>query len=576
MHLNSPMRSLKDRLSEIFINSKLITSSQLCRALKEQEAKGGNLSDIIVKLKVVKQRQLSDILNKELGLPLFDLKCFDIDPDSVRIISVEIARRYQIIPLFITGNSLTLAMTDPLNLFSVYGLPEFRGLKINPIIFSFHDINQAIGLYYTACAGVDIDQLAQKMSSSIEIIRQDKNASFSVQELERMSQETPAIKTTNLILEQAVKKQASEVLIEPLGKKLRLRFRIDGLFQEQEVLSRDMHVQIVSRLKVISGLAIFGHGLPQDGRFKASILGRQVDFNISILPTIFGEKAALRRLDKTQVNLDIKDLGLSDYTMGVLTRGSSLNHGMILVCGPDGSGKTTTLYAVLKSLNSLDKNIVTIENPVELQLGGINQVAVNPEIGFSFAAGLRSLQLQDPNIIMIGEISDYETVDMAIKSALTGHLVFSSLNSSTAASAITHLINMGVAPYLINSSLICVIAQRLLRKVCPHCKEAYVLNKNAAEKLRLDSAKTAKSQFYRGKGCRRCFNTGYSGKMVITEALQFSRKMHDLVLNRAGERFIKQQAQLEGMRSLRQAGLDAALRGQTSIEEVLLVSEPDD
>ncbi|MDD5505970.1 MAG: ATPase, T2SS/T4P/T4SS family [Candidatus Omnitrophica bacterium] len=570
------MRSLKDRLTEIFINNKLITSAQLGRALKEQEAKGGNLSDIIVKLKFIKQRQLSDILNQELGLPLFDLKCFDIDPDSIKIIPVEIARRYQIIPLFITGSSLTLAMADPLNLLPVYSLPEFRGLKINPVIFSFQDISQAIVLYYTPCAEIDIDHLAQKMSSSIEIIRQEKNASFSAQELERMSQEVPAIKTTNVILEQAVKKNASEVLVEPLEKKLRLRFRIDGLFQEQEVLSRDMHVQILSRLKVISGLGISGQGLPQDGRFKANLLGRQVDFNISILPTIFGEKAALRRLDKTQVNLDIKELGLSDYTMRVLTRGSSFNHGLILVCGPDGSGKTTTLYAVLKSLNSLDKNIITIENPVEIQLEGVNQVAVSPEIGFSFAAGLRSAQLQDPNIIMISEIPDYETVDMAIKSALTGHLVFSSLNSPTAASAIAHLINMGVAPYLINSSLICVIAQRLLKKVCPYCKEAYSLNKNAAEKLRLDTARIAKPQFYRGKGCRSCLNTGYSGKMVITEALQFSRKMHDLVLGRAGERFIKQQAQLEGMRSLRQAGLDAALSGQTSIEEVLLVSEPDD
>ncbi|MBU0547506.1 MAG: Flp pilus assembly complex ATPase component TadA [Candidatus Omnitrophica bacterium] len=569
------MLSIKDRLSEIFINNKLITEGQLDQALKAQAGRGGKLSDIIVELKFIKQAQLSDTLSKSLALPLFDLKCFKIDSDIVKIIPADIARLYQIIPLSKEGDSINLAMTDPLNILAIHSLREFRGLKLNPIISSFQDINQAIDLYYSAAAKVNIDNLVRELISSIEIVKRKKEVFFSEQELERISREAPAIKATNMVLEEAIKKKASEVLIEPLDNKLRIRFRIDGLLQEQDVFPMDMHAPIVSRIKVMAELDIAEHGIPQDGCFKTNILGRQVDFNIFILPTSYGEKAALRILDKAQVSLDIKELGFSDYCLGILARVSCLSHGMILVCGPAGSGKTITLYAVLKSLNSLDKNIVTIEDPVEFQLEGVNQVTVKPEIGFSFAAGMRSTLLQDPNIIMIGEIPDYETVDIAIKSALTGHLVFSTLQATTAAGAVSQLVNMGVEPYLINSSLVCVMAQRLLRKVCPYCKEAYTLNKEAAANLKLDVHKINKLQFYKAKGCRYCFNTGYSGRTVIAEVLQFSHKIHELILNRAEEYSIKQQARLEGMQTLREAGWGVVLKGQTTIEEVLRVSAPD-
>ncbi len=569
------MLSLKDHLTEIFINNKLITKSQLNQALKAQSARGGNLSDIIVKLKFVKQKQMSDILSKGLGLPLLDLKCSDIDSDIVRIIPADIARHYQIIPLSKTGHSVTLAMADPLNIFAIQNLREFRDLKINPVISSPQDINQAIELYYSLTAEVKIDDLVKELTSPIEIVKQEKDTFLSVQQLERISHEAPVIKATNMVLEELIRRRACEALIEPFDKKLRIRFRIDGLLQEQDAPPGDLHISIVSRLKVMSGLDIGVHDIPQDGRFKTNILGRQVNFSISILPTNFGERAALRVLDKAQRNLDIKELGFSDYTMGILAKFSALSHGMILVCGPAGSGKTTTLYAILRSLNSLDKNIVTIEDAAEFQLEGVNQVVVNPEIGLSFAAGMRSILLQDPNIVMIGEIPDYETVDIAIKSALTGHLVFSTLNTFTAAGAVSQLVNMGVAPYLINSSLVCVMAQRLLRKVCPYCKEAYTLDKKAAENLNLDAHKIGKLQFYRAKGCRHCFNTGYSGRVLIAEVLQFSQKIRELISNGAGEQLIKQQARLEGMQTLRESGLDAVLGGQTTIEEVLLVTAPD-
>ena len=569
------MLSLNDRLTEIFINHKLITKSQLDQALRVQAHRGGNLSDIIVELKLVKQPQLSNTLSKDLRLPLFDLKHFEIDPEIVKTISAETARRYQAIPLSKTDDSVTLAMADPLNVLAIQKLPALRGLKISPIICSAQDISQAVELYYPSIDNVDIDDLVKELASPIEIVKQEKEAFLSDQDLQRLSNEAPAIKATNLVLEEAIKKKASEVLIEPLDKKLRVRFRIDGLLQENDVFSKDLHAPIISRIKAMSELDITGHDLPQEGRFKASLLGRQVDFCVSILPTSFGEKAALRILDKTQLNLDIKELGFNDYALGVLTKSSFLSHGMILVCGPAGSGKTTTLYAILKSLNSLDKNIVTIEDSAEFQIEGINQVIVKPEIGFSFAEGMRSILLQDPDIIMIGEIRDYETVDMAIKSALTGHLVFSTLYTTTAAGAISQLVNMGIEPYLINSSLVCVVAQRLLRKVCPHCKEAYTLNKDAAENLGLDLHKIGKTKIYKGKGCRDCSNTGYSGRTVIAEVLQFSPKIHELILNGAQEQLIRKQGRLDGMQSLREAGLDAVLKGLTTIEEVLRVCAPD-
>ncbi len=571
------MLSLKDRLTEILINNKLITVDQLKEALCAQTAKGGKLSDIIVELRFVKENELITILSEGLGLPLIDLKRFKIDLDIVKIISVDIARHYQIIPISKMGDTITLVMADPLNIFAIDHVQELTGFKINPIIASVTDINQAIESSYPDTTKGIIDDLVKEMTvSSIELIKDEREEFPSDQELGRISREAPVIKFVNMILEESIKKKASDVLIEPFDKKLRIRFRIDGILQEQKTPPKSMHASIVSRIKVISELDIAEHRIPQDGRFKIKILNHEVDFRVSILPSSYGEKVALRILDKSQANLDLKKLGFSDYALEVLRKVSLLPHGMILVCGPTGSGKTTTLYAVLKSVDSPDKNIVTVEDPVEFQLEGINQVTAKPEIGLSFAAALRSVLRQDPNIIMIGEIRDYETVDIAIKSALTGHLVLSTLHTTTAAGAVVRLVNMGVEPYLINSSLICVMAQRLVRKVCSYCKEMYILKNEIGNSLKLDTAKIGKLRFYRGKGCQHCFNTGYSGRTVISEALQISSKVRELILNGSQEQFIKHQARLEGMKTLREDGLTAALAGQTTIEEVLRVTAPDE
>ena len=571
------MVSLKERLTEILINNKLITPEQLEKALEVQKVKGGRLSLILVDLKFVKENELISTLSAGLGLPLIDLKRFKIDYEIVKIIPIDIARHYQIIPVSKMGDSITLAMADPLNIFAIDHVAVLTGFKINPIISSSQDILQAIELSYPDTDKSVIDNIVKEMSvSSIELIREDKEALPSGEELGRISREAPVVKIMDMIIGDAVDKKASDILVEPLDKKLRLRYRIDGILQEQKAPPKSMYASIVSRVKVMSDLNIAEHRLPQDGRFKIRLAGKEVDFRISILPSSFGEKVAIRILDKSQATLDIEKLGFSEDTISKLKKVSRLPHGMMLVCGPTGSGKTTTLYSILKFVDSPEKNLVTVEDPVEYQLEGINQVNARPEVGLTFASALRSILRQDPNIIMIGEIRDYETVDIAIKSALTGHLVLSTLHTTTASGVIVRLVNMGVEPYLINSSLVCVVAQRLVRKICTYCKEGYAIKPEIAANLKLDLGKIKKPEFFRGKGCLQCFNTGYSGRTGIVEVLLLSASIRELILRKEQEHVIKQQARKEGMRTLREDGLQMALNGITSPEEVLRVTASDE
>jgi type IV pilus assembly protein PilB len=570
------MISLKERLTEILINNKLITQQQLNESLSHQRKKGGKLSDIIVELKLMKESELISILIKELGLPLIDLKRFKIDHETLSIIPVNIAIFYQIIPVSRMADTLTLAMADPLNIFAIDHVESLTGYKINPIISSSQDILQAIELYYPDTTKNAIDDLVREMEdTSIELIKEGEEVLPSGTELDRISREAPVIRVTNMILADAVKGRASDILIEPLEKKLRVRFRIDGVLQEKKSPPKGMHQSIVSRIKVISDLDIAEHRLPQDGRFKARLLDKDIDFRVSILPSSYGEKVALRILDKSQATLDIEKLGFSQETILKLKIVSKMPHGMIISCGPTGSGKTTTLYSILKLIDSPDKNIVTVEDPVEYQLPGINQVTARPEIGLSFASALRAILRQDPNIIMIGEIRDYETVDIAIKSALTGHLVLSTLHTTTSSGAIARLINMGVEPYLINASLICVIAQRLVRKLCIYCKEEYIIKDEVIASLKLNLDKDKKNKFYRAKGCIKCSHLGYSGRAGIAETLMLTPKIKELVLDRSQEHTIKEQALKDGMKTLRSEGLDMALAGVTTLEEVLRVSVAD-
>lgn len=571
------MISLKDRLIDILIKNKLITQDQLDQAIEVQKKQGGRLSEVIISLKLVKEEDLISALSEGLKFPLIDLKRFKIDPEIVKIIPAEIARRYQIVPISKIGDTLTLAMADPLNIFAIDTVESFTGYKINPIISSTQDIMQAIEQIHSEATKDMINGLVKEMSTSgIELIKEAKEATLSEQELKLISREAPVIKITNMILEDAVKKRSSDILIEPSDSRLRIRFRVDGILQEEQSPPKNLHSSIVSRIKVISELNIAEHRLPQDGRFRARISGRNVDFRVSVLPTSFGEKVAIRILDKAQAMLDIEKLGFSKDMIGKLQKVSKLPHGMVLVCGPTGSGKTTTLYSLLKYADSPEKNLVTVEDPVEYELEGINQVTIKTDIGLTFAGALRSILRQDPNVIMIGEIRDFDTMDIAIKSALTGHLVLSTVHTTTACGSIVRLINMGVEPFLINSSLICVVAQRLLRKICNYCKEEVNIDQEVLDTLKLNSYGIKKTKFFKGKGCQRCLNQGYSGRIGIAEVLLLTLTIRELILSQPQEYIIKKQSRKEGMRTLREEGLRAAVEGMTTLEEVLRVTGADE
>ncbi|MFA6141781.1 MAG: ATPase, T2SS/T4P/T4SS family [Candidatus Omnitrophota bacterium] len=565
---------LKDKLTKILIERKLLQSSDLEKALSVQKQRGGSLSDILVELGLVSKNDLMVAISHGLGIPLINLSRYKIDPDVIKLIPRKTVKNYKIMPIAKMGTTLTIAMADPLNVFALDDLKVLTGLKINPVITTDKEISEAIGRYYDQDSYAAIEKIVDDMStiSDIKLIEDavhgvEQNSS----DIMKMTLEAPVVKITNLLLTEAVNLRASDVLIEPMEDKLRIRYRVDGILQEGRNPPIALHSAIVSRLKVVSELDIAERRLPQDGRFKVKLHGREVDFRISVLPTSMGEKVALRILDKSQATLDIDKLGFDQLSIDLIKKEASKPHGMILICGPTGCGKTTTLYSVLEYVNSPAKNVITVEDPVEYQIEGINQVTARPEIGLSFANALRSILRQDPNIIMIGEIRDFETVDIAIKAALTGHLVLSTLHTTTATGSIIRLVNMGVEPFLITSSLILVGAQRLVRKICQQCKEPYELSKDAIDKLKIKPDK-GKVIFYRGKGCSACGNTGYKGRIGLLEVLVLSPKIKALVLENAQEYVIRDLARSEGMKTLRENGIQNVLNGLTTIDEVLRVT----
>src|SRR3989338_3231941 len=481
------MFPLKERLKEILIKDNIIRQQDLDRALEVQKKEGGELSKILVKMKLIDESQLTLILSQGLGMPPIDIARLKIDPNVVKIIPHEIAVNYQIIPISKIGNNLTLAMADPLNIFAIDNVKALTGLDITPIIGRAKDIAQAIETYATSDAHTKFEAIIKDMDTEhLELIK-DAIGDMEQGGTENLTQEAPIIKLTDAIIKQGVLARASDIFVEPMEKTLRIRYRVDGVIREGDRMAKNLHFPIVSRMKVLFSLDISEHRLPQDGRFRILMdNNREVDFRVNVLPAAFGEKVVLRILDRNTTILDITKLGFNLSALESLKNVSLKPHGMILTCGPTGSGKTTTLYSILKFVDSPEKNIVTVEDPVEYQLEGINQVTVRTEIGLTFAGSLRSILRQDPNVIIVGEIRDYETVDIAIKSALTGHLALSTLHTTTSSGAIVRLINMGVEPYLINSSLICVLAQRLVRKICFYCKEKYALKKEVIDTLRLN------------------------------------------------------------------------------------------
>ena len=570
--------SLKDRLTEVLIDNNLINKESFERALEVQKDKGGRLSNILVELGYIDEQNLISALSQGLGIPTINLAKFKIDPEVTKMIPKEVARHYQIIPISKMGNLLTVAMSDPLNIFAIDDIKNLTGFEIGPIITTPKDISEAIKQYYEPSTHEAIKEvMGQIAEAELEMLAEEEEEfSEDPSQLLNLTMDAPVVKITNSILAQATKLQASDILVEPLEKRMRVRYRIDGVLREAASPPKSVYLALISRLKVMAQLNIAERRLPQDGRFKVKISNREVDYRLSILPSSLGEKAALRILDKSKVTLDVEKLGFQDQSLDDLKKSSSKPHGMILVCGPTGSGKTTTLYSVLKYVDSPEKNIVSVEDPVEYQLEGINQVTARIDIGLTFASALRSILRQDPDIIMIGEIRDAETADIAIKSALTGHLVLSSLHTTTASGSIVRLVNMGIEPFLITSSLICIMAQRLVRQICGHCKEAYSPPEALIKTIFGSRPPQKDIKFYRGRGCPGCLNTGYVSRIAIGEVLVLTNKIRDLIINRAQESEIKYCARQEGMKTLRENGLAKAMAGVTTLEEVIRVTVGDE
>jgi len=560
---------LTKKICELLIKKKLVSDDALAEARKICSEKGGNLSEVLIGMKVVSKQDLMSALSEELGFPPINLSYFHVEDDVLDLIPKRVALLYKVMPISRVGRLLTVAMADPLNIIALDDLKVITNLELSPVIASEEDIEAAARRYYEKPADEEIGEImAQIEDAKMETVSAG-GEDISSADLLRITEEAPVVKLTNMILTRAIKERAGDILVEPMEDRMRVRYRIDGMLTESYSPPRRFHHAVISRIKVLSELDITERRLPQDGRFKAKIEGRKVDFRVSVVPSSFGEKAVLRVLDKQQAMTDLDMLGFKENDIKVIRETGKKPHGMILVCGPTGCGKTTTLYSVLEYVNSPGKNLVTVEDPVEYELSGVNQVNINEDIGLTFAACLRSILRQDPDVIMVGEIRDFETIDIAIKSALTGHLVLSTLHTNTASGAIIRMVNMGVEPFLITSSIELIAAQRLLRKLCPDCKEPYTPPQEVAQQYGLFNDKGKVPQIYRPVGCKRCLNTGYKGRIGIIECMELTPRVKDLIFSGGQEFDIELAAREEGMTTLRQNGVENVIEGITSIEEVL-------
>ncbi len=562
---------LKEALTRTLIEKGLLTEPKLNEALQRQRQKGGDLKDILIDLGFVCTEDIISVLSQELGIPPINLSRCKIDSEVIKIIPKAIAQHYHIIPVSKVEYVLTVAMEDPLNIFALDHIKLSTHFKIIPVLASGKDIKDAIIEYYQEATYEEIEKVASRMSGAyVEVMDAPQQEPLDTKMILAYISEAPVVKLVNQLLNEAVKMRSSDILVEPFESETRIRYRIDGVLRPIQAFPKNLHNAVVSRLKVMSSLDISEQRLPQDGRFKAMISGAEIDFRVSVLPSVLGEKVALRVLDKSAIMVDIDMLGFNSSALASLRASVKRPHGMILICGPTGSGKTTTLYSLLNIASTGEENVVTVEDPIEYQFKGFNQVSARPDMGLTFASALRAILRQDPDIIMIGEIRDYETADISIKSALTGHLLLTTLHTTTATGAIVRLINMGVEPFLISSSLILTAAQRLVRKICPDCKEGYSLQDAAREAAGI--ARKGPLTLYRGKGCGHCLNTGYKGRVGIMEALVATPVIRQLIADRADEYKLRDMAIRGGMVTLRDDGIQKALAGITTIEEVMRVT----
>lgn len=568
------MISEEDRkFGALLVEKGIVNSGQLQETLKVKKHSDEDLTSLIIQKGIASYQDVYETLAEYYNMPFIELEGYSIDPDVLEVVPKDMAIKYKIFPVFKIEDTLTVCMVNPGDVQVIDALRRETGYSIEPAVSIEKDIVFAIRKYFESSGELDttLDEVIQDIESEKPKKEQEKT---SAEKLKQLSAGTPVVKLVSLIISQAILDRASDIHIEPEEKSLQVRYRIDGILHE--TLSPPKHLQaaIISRIKILADMDIAENRIPQDGRFQMVYNGREVDMRVSSLPTVYGENIVMRILDKTAVMLKMEDLGLDELSFSQLQTVLSSSYGVILVSGPTGSGKTTTLYSALQSINQPDKKIVTVEDPVEYRLKGIRQCQVNAKAGLTFAAGLRSILRQDPDIIMVGEIRDTETARIAIESALTGHLVLSTIHTNDAPGAITRLTEMGIEPFLCASATIGVMAQRLVRRVCGECKKPFTPNEATLADLRLLES-SDDPVFYMGEGCETCRNTGYKGRVGIYEVMIVNEEIRELILQHAPSTKIKQAAFKNGMRSLRQDALVRAKQGLTSIEEVFRVTNAD-
>jgi len=555
------------RLGELLLKRQLISQDQLIKAITEQQQQGGVLASHLVRLGLVTDDQLAAQLQKEYRLPIVDPMILEIPPEILQLINIQICTKSLILPISLSGSTLTVAMADPSNLLAVNEVKFLTGYDVKVVLAPVSVLRKAIDRFYDRGSAAYDEVLTKLESDNVEVISDE---AIDLKELERATEEAPVVKLVNALMIDAIKKRASDIHVEPFEKMMRVRFRIDGVLYEIMKPPLKLRAALTSRIKIMSQLDIAERRLPQDGRIKLRLPGsKEMDFRVSVLPTIFGEKIVLRLLDKSSLELDMTKLGFEQAQLRDFKEAIDKPFGMVLVTGPTGSGKTTTLYSALSELNQISDNISTAEDPVEYNLVGINQVQINEEIGLSFASALRAFLRQDPDIIMVGEIRDFETAEIAVKAALTGHLVMSTLHTNDAPSTVNRLMNMGIEPFLVATSVNCIAAQRLVRKVCANCIEDHETSPQVLIQIGFAPDEVKSLKIKRGRGCEKCKNTGYKGRLGLFEVLLFSDEIRDMILSGASSIELKRRAVEEGMETLRMAGLNKVREGITTIEEVL-------
>jgi type IV pilus assembly protein PilB len=567
---------MSSRLGEILVKDSLISADQLKQALDYQKKNGGRLGTCLVKLGLVSDDDITAVLSRQYWVPSINLKFYEVDPSVIKLVPQETAIRYQIVPLSRVGSTLTIAMTDPTNVFAMDDIKFMTGFNVEPVVASETAISEAIHKFYGEVESVEeLDKVMKDLTAddaALELAGEEAEM-MDLATLERAAEEAPIIKLCNLILTDAVKRGASDIHVEPYEKEYRVRFRIDGILQNVMAPPMKLRDAMTSRIKIMSKLDISEKRLPQDGRIMIKYIRdgkkKELDFRVSTVPTLFGEKIVMRLLDKENLRLDMTKLGFEQESLSKFERQILKPYGMVLVTGPTGSGKTNTLYSSVARLNTSETNIMTAEDPVEFQLPGINQVQMKEQIGLNFASALRAFLRQDPNIILVGEIRDFETAEIAVKAALTGHLVLSTLHTNDAPSTISRLMNMGIEPFLVATSVNLICAQRLVRRICSGCKEPLQIQPQALIDAGYSVDDANKVEVQHGRGCATCNNTGYKGRVGLYEVMEINDELRELILVGASALELKKKALEGGMITLRKSGLTKVALGQTTMEEVL-------